>query len=95
MNIKPLGDRVVVKPILEEKATKSGIVLPETVDKEKPEQGEVLATGPGKILDNGQVAQMNVRVGDKVMFKKYSPDEIKVGGETFLIISESDILAII
>jgi chaperonin GroES len=95
MNIKPLGDRVVVKPILEEKATKSGIVLPETIDREKPEQGEVVAIGPGKVLENGQLAPMNVKVGDKVMFKKYSPDEIKVEEKTFLIISESDILAII
>ncbi|HLD30576.1 MAG TPA: co-chaperone GroES [Patescibacteria group bacterium] len=95
MNIKPLGDRVVIKPILEDKTTKSGIVLPQTVDKEKPEQGEVLAIGPGKILDNGQVSPMGVKVGDKVMFKKYSPDEIKIEGEELLIISEGDILAII
>ncbi len=95
MNIKPLGDRVVIKPILEDKTTKSGIVLPQTVDKEKPEQGEVLAIGPGKILDNGQVSPMGVKVGDKVMFKKYSPDEIKIEGEELLIISELDILAII
>ncbi|OGF21591.1 co-chaperone GroES [Candidatus Falkowbacteria bacterium RIFOXYB2_FULL_38_15] len=95
MNIKPLGDRVVIKPILEDKTTKSGIVLPQTVDKEKPEQGEVLAIGPGKILDNGQVSPMGVKVGDKVMFKKYSPDEIKIESEELLIISESDILAII
>lgn len=95
MNIKPLGDRVIVKPINEDTTTKAGIVLPETVEKEKAEKGEVLAVGPGRTLDNGQVAPMSVKVGDKVMFKKYSPDEIKVDGQDLLIISESDILAII
>ena len=95
MNIKPLGDRVIVKPIAEDITTKSGIVLPETVEKEKAEKGEVLAVGPGRILDNGQVASITVKVGNKVMFKKYSPDEIKVNGEELLIISEQDILAIV
>lgn len=95
MNIKPLGDRVIVKPIAEDITTKAGIVLPETVEKEKAEKGEVLAVGPGRIMDNGQIAPMSVKVGDKVMFKKYSPDEIKVDGQDLLIISEPDILAII
>jgi chaperonin GroES len=95
MNIKPLGDRVIVKPIAENITTKAGIVLPETVEKEKAEKGEVLAVGPGRFLDNGQVAPMSVKVGDKVMFKKYSPDEIKVDGQDLLVISELDILAII
>lgn len=95
MNIKPLGDRVIVKPIAEDITTKAGIVLPETVEKEKAEKGEVLAAGPGRVLDNGQLAPMSVKVGDKIMFKKYSPDEIKIDGQDLLIISESDILAII
>jgi len=95
MNIKPLGDRVIVKPINEDITTKAGIVLPETVEKEKAEKGEVIAVGPGRLLDNGQVAPMSVKVGDKVMFKKYSPDEIKVDDQELLIISESDILAIL
>ena len=95
MNIKPLGDRVIIKPIAEDVTTKSGIVLPETVEKEKAEKGEVLAVGPGRLLDNGQLAPITVKVGDKVMFKKYSPDEIKVDGEELLIIFESDILAVI
>ena len=95
MNIKPLGDRVVIKPIAEDITTKSGIVLPETMEKEKAEKGEVLAVGPGRVLDNGTLAPMSVKVGDKVMFKKYSPDEIKIDGQELLIISESDILAII
>ncbi|MFZ5364553.1 MAG: co-chaperone GroES [Patescibacteria group bacterium] len=95
MNIKPLGDRVIIKPIAEDITTKSGIVLPETVEKEKAERGEILAIGPGRLLDNGELAPMSVKVGDKVMFKKYSPDEIKVDGEELLVISEQDILAII
>lgn len=95
MNIKPLGDRVIIKPIAEDITTKSGIVLPETVEKEKAEKGEVLAVGSGRTLDNGELAPMSVKVGDKVMFKKYGPDEIKIDGQELLIISESDILAII
>lgn len=94
MNIRPLGDRILVKPLAEEAATKSGILLPDTA-KEKPEKGEIVATGPGRTLENGNKAPMSVKVGDIVMFKKYSPDEIKVGDEELLIISESDILAII
>ncbi|MFH1997481.1 MAG: co-chaperone GroES [Patescibacteria group bacterium] len=91
MNLKPLHSNVIVKPITEDKTTKSGIVLPDTVDKEKPEKGEVVAVGAGKLLDNGQRAQMSVKVGDKIMFKKYSPDEIKVEDKEYLIISEDDI----
>lgn len=79
----------------EEEITKSGIVLPDTVDKERPEKGEVVAVGEGKLLENGQRAPMSVKIGDKVMFKKYSPDEIKIDKEEYLIISESDILAIL
>lgn len=95
MNIKPIHDKIVVRPINEDEVTKSGIVLPDTVDKEKPEKGEVLAVGEGKIFDNGQKSPMIVKVGDIVMFKKYSPDEIKVEGEELLVISESDVIAII
>ena len=95
MKLKPLYDHVIIKAINEDEVTKAGIVLPDTVDKEKPEKGEVIAIGPGKLLENGQRAAMGVKVGDKVMFKKYSPDEIKVDGKEYLIISESDIIAII
>ena len=95
MKLKPLHDHIVVKPISENEVTKSGIVLPDTIDKEKPEKGEVVAVGNGKMLDNGQRAAMSVKVGDKVMFKKYSPDEIKVDGVEYLIISENDILGIL
>jgi len=95
MKLKPIYDHIVVKPITEDAVTKSGIVLPDTVDKEKPEKGEVVAVGSGKLLENGQRAPMSVKVGDKVMFKKYSPDEVKVDGVEYLIISEGDILAIL
>ncbi|MFH0819860.1 MAG: co-chaperone GroES [bacterium] len=95
MKIKPLNDKIIIKPIAEDEVTKSGIVLPDTVDKEKPEKGEVVATGPGKLLDNGQRAPMSVKVGDRVMFKKYGPDEIKVGDEELLVISEEDIIGIL
>ena len=95
MNIKPLNDKVVVKAVEEDQTTKSGIVLPDTVDKERPEKGEVVAVGEGKLLDNGQRASVSVKVGDLIMFKKYSPDEIKIEDEDYLIISEGDILAVI
>jgi len=93
--IKPIHDNVIIKAITENETTKSGIVLPDTVDKEKPEKGEVIAVGEGKILASGQFAPMGVKKGDKVMFKKYSPDEIKVEGEDYLVIKEEDIIAII
>ncbi len=95
MQVKPLSDRVLVKPLSAEQATKAGIIIPDTVEKEKPEKGEVVATGPGKLLENGQRAAMTVKAGDKVVFKKYSPDEIKVDGTELLILEESDILAIL
>jgi len=95
MKLKPLGDHLIVKPILEDKTTKSGIVLPETVDKEKPETGEVVAVGPGRVSDNGQRLDMSVKPGQKILFKKYSPDEIKMNGEEFLVLSESEVIAII
>lgn len=95
MDLKPLNDRVLVRPSIEDEVTESGIVLPDTIDKEKPEKGEVVSTGPGKMLASGQRAGMSVKAGDRVMFKKYSPDEIKINGEEYLIINEEDILAVI
>jgi chaperonin GroES len=95
MTIKPLHDNVILEPLKADKATKSGILLPDTVDKGKPEQGLVIAVGSGKILDSGILAEPTVKVGDKVMFKKYSPDEVEMDGKTYLVISESDILAIL
>ncbi len=95
MKLKPLHDNVVIKTLSHEEVTKSGIVLPDTVDKEKPEKGEVVAIGPGKKLDSGQIAEMSVKVGDKVVFKKYSPDEVKIDEEEYLVLNESDIIAIL
>ena len=95
MKLKPLHDHVIVKPITEDEVTAAGIVLPDTVDKENPEKGEVIAVGPGKLLESGQRAPMSVKIGDKVIFKKYSPDEIKVDKEEYLVISEGDIMGIL
>lgn len=95
MNLRPLGDRVIVKPVAKEEMTKAGIILPDTVDKERPEQGEIIAIGPGRLLDNGNRAPMALKVGDKVVFKKYSPDEVKLGDAEYLVISESDVMAVI
>jgi len=92
--LKPLNDHVVVKANPKEEKTASGLFLPET-NKEKPEQGEVIAVGPGKFLDNGTRQQMSVKVGDKIIFTKYSPTEIKLNNEDYLILSESDILGVI
>ena len=95
MKLTPLFNNVIVKPLKNEEMTKSGIVLPDTMDKEKPEKGEVIAIGSGKVRDNGETLKMSVKIGDKVMFKKYSPDEVKIDGEDYLVLSESDIIAII
>ena len=95
MQIKPLNDKVVVKASSKEEKTNSGIVLPDTADKERPEQGEVIAVGPGKLLDNGSRAPMSVKPGDKVLFKKYSPDEFKIEQEELLVLSEGGIIGII
>jgi chaperonin GroES len=92
--LRPLGDRLVLKPTPREEVTKSGIVLPDTA-KEKPQEGEVLAVGPGKILDDGSRGAMDVQVGQKVLYAKYAGTEFKVDGEELLIISEKDILAIV
>jgi chaperonin GroES len=94
LNIKPLADRLVVKPLEEEEVTPSGIVLPETA-KEKPQKGEVLAVGPGARDDEGERVAMDVAIGDKVLFTKYAGTEIKIDGDKLLILRESDILAII
>lgn len=97
IKLKPLGDRVVVLPDKgEEKTgkTKSGIIIPETVDKEKPEMGKVVAVGSGK-WENGKLVPMSVKVGQKVLFSKYGPDEVKIDGVEYYILSESQILGII
>ncbi|MDP3047451.1 MAG: co-chaperone GroES [Chloroflexota bacterium] len=94
MNLKPLGDRVVIKPSPKEEVTKSGLVIPDTA-KEKPQEGTVLAVGPGKLDDDGKRLPMDVKVGDKVLYAKYAGTEIKLEGEEHLIVKESDILAIV
>ena len=92
--LRPLGDRVVIQPTAREEMTKSGIVLPDTA-KEKPQEGKVLAAGPGKILEDGTREAMDVKVGDKVLYAKYAGTEFKVEGEDLLIVSQKDILAIV
>ena len=92
--IQPLGDRVVVKPAAKEEVTKSGIVIPDTA-KEKPQEGTVIAVGSGRLLDNGDRAAIDVREGDRVLFAKYGGTEFKLDGEEYLVLKESDILAII
>jgi chaperonin GroES len=92
--IRPLGDRVVVKPIQKEEVTKSGIVLPDTA-KEKPQRGQVVAVGPGRLTDDGKRLPMEVKVGDEVLFAKYAGTELKIDDEEFLILSEKDILAVL
>jgi chaperonin GroES len=92
--IRPLGDRVVVRPTEQEEVTASGIVLPDTA-KEKPQRGEVIAVGPGRIADDGSRLPMDVKDGEQVLFAKYAGTEVKVGDEEYLIISEKDILAIV
>jgi chaperonin GroES len=94
LKIKPLGDRLVIKPLEEEEVTPSGIVLPETA-KEKPQKGEVLAVGPGARDEEGKHMKMEVSVKDKVLFAKYAGTEIKMNGDKVLILRESDVLAII
>ena len=93
-NIRPLGDRLLVKPLSRETVTKSGILLPDTA-KEKPQEGEVLAVGPGKVLDNGKRTTLEVSVGQKVLFAKYAGTEIKINDEEYLILRESDIMGIV
>jgi chaperonin GroES len=95
MTIKPLSDHILIEPIKEEEKTKGGIFLPETASKDKSEEGKVIATGPGKKTEDGKIMMMSVKPGDRVLFTKYGPNEIKIEGKEYLIASESDILAII
>jgi chaperonin GroES len=92
--LRPLGDRVVVKPTAREEMTKSGIVLPDTA-KEKPQEGTIVAAGPGRLNDEGEREPMDVKVKDKVLYAKYAGTEFKIDDEDFLIISQKDILAVV
>lgn len=94
MNVKPLADRVIVRAAEAEEMTKGGIILPDTA-KEKPQQGEVVAVGPGKVSESGSLVDMTLKTGDKVLYGKYSGTEISVDGEDVLIMRESDILAVV
>jgi len=94
MNLKPLSNHVLIQPLEDEKTTKSGIVLPENAS-EKPTKGKVVAVGPGKKDEKGQLISMSVKAGDTVLFKKYGPDEIEMDGIKYLIGDEDDILAIV
>ena len=92
--LRPLGDRVVVQPTPGEEMTKSGIVIPDTA-KEKPQEGTILAVGPGRVLDDGKREQMDLKPGDKVLYAKYAGTEFKLDGEDLLIVSQKDILAVV
>ncbi len=94
MNIRPLGDRVIVRRVEEETKTAGGIYIPDSAT-EKPSEGEILAVGKGRITDNGDVLAMNVAVGEKIIFGKYAGSEVKADGETYLIMKEEDILGVI
>lgn len=96
--IKPLGDRVVIMPLSDEEKggkTKSGIIIPETVNKERSEEGVIVAVGPGRVGDDNELVPMTVKKGQRVIFSKYGPDEIKIDGKEYLIVSEQQILAVI
>ena len=95
MNIKPLADYILIEPIKEEEKTSSGILLPETADKERPEQGKVIAVGPGKRDKSGKIIPVDIKVGQKILFTKYGPNEIKVDDKEYLIAKQEDILAVI
>lgn len=95
MNLKPLSNHIFIEPVEEEKVTASGIVLPETADKEKPMKGKIIAVGLGKKNDKGEIIPMSVKIGDMVLFKKYGPDEIEIEGKKYLVGDEDDVLAIL
>ena len=95
MNLKPLSNHLFIEALAADKVTKSGIVLPDTAEKEKPIQGKVMAAGPGKFNEKGERVPMSVKIGDTVLFKKYGPDEIEIDGKKYLVGDEDDVLAII
>ena len=95
MKFKPLSNHIFLEPVEEEKTTKSGIVIPDTVEKEKPMKGKVIAAGPGKLNDKGERSPMSVKIGDLVLFKKYGPDEIEMEGKKYLVGDEDDVLAVL
>jgi chaperonin GroES len=94
VTLKPLGDRVVIRPKAKDEMTSSGIVLPDTSN-EKPQEGSVLSVGPGRVLDSGKRVEMDVKAGDSVLFAKYAGTEVKLDGDEYLVIREGDLLAIV
>lgn len=92
--IRPLGDRLVVRRLTEEEKTKGGIIIPDSA-KEKPQEGEVIAVGNGKVLDSGKVQTLDVKAGDKILFSKYSGTEVKMDGEEWLVVREDDVLGVV
>jgi chaperonin GroES len=94
MNVRPLHDRLIVRRIEEKESVKGGIIIPDTA-KEKPQEGEVIAVGNGKLLDNGTKVAMDVKVGDKILFGKYSGTDIKIEGQEYLILREDEVLAVV
>lgn len=95
MKIKPLSDHILIEPVKQETKTKTGILLPDTAEREKPEKGKIVAVGSGKKNSAGKIAPLEVKVGDKVLFTKYGPSEVKIEEKDYLIAKEEDILAII
>ena len=95
MKLTPVGDHIIVKGGSREEVSASGIIIPDTVDKERAERGEVIAVGPGRELDGGKRTNMEVAVGNQVLFKKYAPDEVKIEGEEYLVIRMDDVMAIV
>lgn len=95
MQLKPVSDHIILKPIDRETTTASGIIIPDTVDKDRPEQGKVLSVGPGKFTDDGKRQPVDIHPGQKVLFKKYAPDEFEVDGATYLVIKADDVIAIV
>ncbi|MEK7608669.1 MAG: co-chaperone GroES [Patescibacteria group bacterium] len=95
MNFKPLSNHLLIEPLEEQKTTKSGIVIPDTAEKERPTRGKIIAVGPGKTNEKGERAPLAVKIGDVVLFKKYGPDEIELDGKKYLIGDEDDVLGIV
>ncbi len=95
MKLIPISDHLVVKPVPAEEKSAAGIIIPDTVSKERSERGEVISVGPGRQLDNGSLSRMDVRQGQVVLFKKYAPDEVKINGIEFLIIRMEDVMGVI
>lgn len=94
MNVKPLADRIILLPLEAEQKTAGGIIIPDAA-KEKPQKGEIVAVGPGKVADSGQKIEMSLKTGDKVLYGKYSGTEVSIDGKDYLIMKESDVLAIL